>query len=485
VAVDPDSAGVTGASAARGRVVVVGLGPGDPRLVTVGALEAIEAASTRFVRTTRHPSCFLVSPARSFDDVYASAPTLDAVYREVVEEHVAAAAAHGEVLYAVPGSPLVAERTVELLVDDPRVEVKIVPSLSFLDLAWARLGVDPVDRGVRLVDGHRFHIEAAGNRGPFLVGQCDSRLVLSNMKLAVEEGPRVTVLQRLGLEDESVSQVDWADLDRGFEPDHLTCVWIPVLEAPVAAEIVRLVELVRILRSQCPWDRRQTHRSLTRHLIEETYEVLEAIDELDRPDGYAHLEEELGDLLFQVAFHANLAAEQGQFELSDVARGIHDKLVERHPHVFADPGGGVPDWEDMKRLEKGRTGALEGVPGALPSLLYAYKLQSRAASVGFDWPDATGARVKISEELEELDAALEAHGAGSRRSEDELGDVLFSVVNLARHLGFDPETVLREAAAKFRGRFETMEALAAERGEPLSDELWEQAKLSHPPQPGR
>ena len=131
----------------------------------------------------------------------------------------------------------------------------------------------------------------------------------------------------------------WEELDRTVEPDHLTCLWIPALAEPVAAELARFAELVRTLRARCPWDRQQTHRSLTRHLLEETYEVLEAIDELDAgPAGYEHLEEELGDLLFQVAFHATLAAEAGQFTLADVARGVHDKLVDRHPHVFGPPG---------------------------------------------------------------------------------------------------------------------------------------------------
>ena len=375
----------------------------------------------------------------------------------------------------------VAERTVELLRHDPRVAVTIVPALSFLDLAWERLGVDPLDRGVRMVDGHRFAVEAAGHPGPFLVGQCDSKLVLSDIKLAVDEGPTVTVLQRLGLDDESVRDVPWAELDRIVEPDHLTCLWVPRLAQPVAAEMLRLVELVRTLRAECPWDRRQTHRSLTRHLIEETYEVLEAIDELDGPDpggGYRHLEEELGDLLFQVAFHANLAAEQGQFELADVARGIHDKLVERHPHVFVDPEGPVPNWEEMKKAEKGRSSVMEGVPGSLPSLLYAYKLQGKAAAAGFDWPDSRGAREKLVEELDELDSALSKDGPGSPSVDEELGDVLFSVVNVARHLGIDPEASLRDSAAKFRSRFIAMEELAARRGVAVSDDLWDEVKVS-------
>jgi tetrapyrrole methylase family protein/MazG family protein len=459
------------------RVLVVGLGPGDPGLVSAAAQQAIASVepTARYVRTSRHPSASLVQPATSFDDLYETAGTIDEVYAGIVATLVEAAAAKGEVLYAVPGSPLVAERTVELLRADPRVDVTVVPSLSFLDLAWARVGVDPVEAGVRLVDGHRFVTDAAGQSGPFLVAQCDSRQVLSEIKLAVDEGPPVTILQRLGLPDESAVTVAWADLDRAVEPDHLTCVWIPALGDPVAAEVARLVELVRVLRERCPWDQRQTHQSLTRHLLEETYEVLEAIDDpiLDGVD-YEHLEEELGDLLFQVAFHANLAAEAGQFTLADVARGIHDKLVARHPHVFE--GTDVPNWEEMKRAEKGRASLMEGLTGNLPALLYAYQVQGRAASVGFDWKSATEAWPKILEELTELEAALAGAGDDAGAVTEELGDVLFSVVNVARHLGLDPEAALREAAAKFRDRFVAMEALAAERGGPIDDRMWDEVK---------
>ena len=459
-----------------GRVVVVGLGPGDPKLVSVAAGEAIAAIDHRFIRTTRHPSAGLVEPAVSFDPIYEAAASIDDVYPQIVDALVDASGRHGQVLYAVPGSPFVAERTVELLRADGRVEVEVRPSLSFLDLAWDRLAVDPSRAAVRLVDGHDFPAAAAGQPGPFLVAQCDSRMALSNMKLAVETGPTVTVLQRLGLPDEAVFEVAWADIDRAFEPDHLTSIWIPTLAEPVAAELTRFAELVRTLRAECPWDRAQTHHSLTRHLIEETYEVLDAIAGLEAGGGYGPLEEELGDLLFQVAFHATLAAEAGEFDLTDVARGIHDKLVERHPHVFGPPGHPVPNWEEQKKAEKGRASVMEGVPGNLPSLLYAFKLQSKAASVGFDWKNAAEAWPKIEEELDELRGALDQGSADDPAVNEELGDVLFSVVNIARHLGIDPESSLRAAAVKFRTRFLAMEGLAETRQVPISDDLWDEVK---------
>jgi tetrapyrrole methylase family protein/MazG family protein len=486
------------------RVTVVGLGPAGPDLVTEGTLAAIRAVPVRFVRTNRHPSVGVLGTVTSFDALYEAASSIEDVYGAIVDALVAAASAEtdGHVLYAVPGSPAVAERTVELLRADPRVDVEVLPALSCLDLTWTRLGVDPLSQGVRVVDGHRFATDSAGERGPLLVLQCDRPTVLSEIKLALDERPDlaapspgpITVLQRLGLPDEAVFVVDWDDLDREVAPDHLTSLWIPELAAPVGQELVRLAELVRTLRQRCPWDARQTHQTLTRHLLEETYEVLEAIDGLNADlaggEGFDHLCEELGDLLFQVYFHATLAAEEGQFTLADVARGIHDKLVHRHPHVFAadeiDGDRVVPNWEQIKRAEKGRDSLMAGIPGALPSLLYAHKVQSRAASVGFDWDSVDGAYPKVTEELDELRSAA-APGGSMVTAEiaDEMGDLLFACVNVARHLDVDPEAALRAATAKFRTRFTAVEGLAAERGIDMTgaglsvlDGLWDEVKAS-------
>ena len=445
------------------RVVVGGLGPAGPELLTALTVAAVERLPRRWLRTARHPSAEAVAGAETFDFLYETAPTLDAVYAGIVDALVEDAGAHGEVLYVVPGSPLVAERSVELLLADGRVDVEVLPALSFLDLAWARLGVDPLAGGVRLVDGQRFAVEVAGERGPLLVGQCDSRAVLSEVKLAAEGdgADRVVVLRHLGLADEAVFEVAWQELDREVEPDHLTSLYLPALAPPVASEVARFAELVRTLRERCPWDREQTHTTLTRHLLEETYEVLEAIEDLERrgPDGYPHLEEELGDLLFQVVFHATLAAEDGQFTLADVARTVHDKLVGRHPHVFgtvrADTAGAVlRNWEQIKKAEKGHASLMEGIAGDLPSLLYAHKVQRKAASVGVD-PD-----VALAEAAARA-AAEPTHG--------EVGALLFAAVDLARRAGVDPEAALRGVSGAFRDRFQTVERLAVGRGVELSD----------------
>jgi tetrapyrrole methylase family protein/MazG family protein len=493
-----DAAPLNGPVADRAaRIDVVGLGPAGPELVTESARELMARAERLFVRTTRHPSAVLVPGASSFDHHYELEATFDAVYRSIVADLVGAARS-GPVVYAVPGSPLVAERTVTLLrahdvVVGGEVAVVVHPALSFLDLAYARLAIDPLAEGVRLVDGESFATDAAGMRGPLLVAQCWSKAVLSGVKLASDPPPgtTVTVLHHLGLPDEAVWELPWEELDRAFEPDHLTSLWIPELAAPVAVELARLDELVHTLRERCPWDREQTHGSLSRHLLEESYEVLEAIDGLVAVDGdagsspeqveqaVAHLEEELGDLLFQVYFHATLAAEAGRFSLADVARGVHDKLVARHPHVFGDTVADSPDqvatnWEAQKLVEKGRASVTEGIPKAMPALALAAKLQRKALTVGLELPGEAAEAEAIVAGLDRLLSGTAGepqpavgsgrgaapsdgesdqgptHQEARSRTETQVAELLFSVVSVARQLGVDPETALRARSVAFR-----------------------------------
>lgn len=258
-----------------------------------------------------------------------------------------------------------------------------------------------------------------------------------------------------------------------------------------------LRQLMRRLRDPqdgCPWDLKQDYRTITPHTLEEVYEV---VDTIERGD-YDHLREELGDLLFQIVFYVQLAEEEERFGFADVVDGIVRKLLRRHPHVFPDgslasrrDGSAAPEddairetWEALKqeeREDKGHRGLLADIPVALPALTRAQKVQKRAAKVGFDWPDATGVLAKIREEMAELEAELET--ASSSRIEDELGDLMFSCVNLSRHLGCDVEQTLRRATAKFESRFAAMEALAASQGENFEqlspddkEQLWARAK---------
>ncbi len=342
----------------RPTVTVVGLGPAGPELITAGTLQAIEAATSgpRFLRTSRHPAASAFVGLTSCDDIYERAASFDEVYADIVTRIVDAATEHGHALYAVPGSPAVAERTVELLRTDERVDVVVLPAMSFVDLAWVRLGVDPLRERPRIVDGHRFALDVAGDLGPFLVTQCHSDEILSTIKLAFDDHlpTSVTVIARLGLPDEHIEQIVWNDLDR-VAADHLTSLWIPRLGKALGGAAQALEGVMCELRAQCPWDRQQTHLSLARYITEEAAELVEAIEALAPSGGgeiglatdaaIDHFADELGDVAFQVVFHACLAAEQGWFTFADVLDGLAAKLVRRHPHVFPPAGSTGDEWK--------------------------------------------------------------------------------------------------------------------------------------------
>lgn len=257
------------------------------------------------------------------------------------------------------------------------------------------------------------------------------------------------------------------------------------------ARFTPLQQLLRIMArlrapDGCPWDREQSHATLRQTVIEEAYEVAAAINSGDD----ANLREELGDLLLQVVFHAQMASEDGRFAFDDVARAIVEKLVRRHPHVFgaesaSDSAAVLARWEEIKRVEKGAAAAsasvLDGVTEGLPGLMRAEKVQKKAAKVGFDWPDAPPVLAKVREELGEVEAAIASGNA--QAVEDELGDLFFAAVNLARKLKVDGEVALQRATDKFSARFRSVEALAAQRGLALDqlpltelDALWDEVK---------
>jgi len=444
-------------------VTVVGLGPAGPELCTAEALEAIADHGHRFTRTADHPANRALGPEVVVLDLHRFAGSVEEACTRLVEEVVQAALRYDQVLYAVPGSPLVAEPTVELLLNDDRVSKVLVPGLSFADLAWFRLGVDPIATGARIVDAHRVASELAQARGPLLVVHIDTDAALAEMVAAVHEAPNepVTVLQRLGADGEHVEQVRWEDLPSRLEPDHLTACYIPSLAVEDGVEVQRFVDLVATLRRRCPWDAEQTHASLRSHLLEEAYEVLEAIDGFNREtgDGSDSLEEELGDLLFQVVFHARIAADDGHFDLADVTRGIHDKLRHRHPHVFrpdieatvTDFDSALSQWDRIKQKEKGRSSVLDGIPQALPALAAAHKTMRRAAGIGIGLPEAGPV------------CGLEP------ADDEELGDALMGLVRWGQRLDVDPEDALRRAVARFVTVVRGLEDRAAAEGIDLAD----------------
>ena len=450
-------------------VVVVGLGPGDIDLLAPSAMDRLRGPGVVVLRTGVHPAARSLDSLPTFDHLYETSATFDEVYERIVAELVSLAKNHGEVTYGVPGSPLVAERTVELLRQTDDIEVVVIPALSFIDLAYAALSLDPLSSSVRVIDATEARERLRGP-GPLLVAQCHSAAVLSDVKLSIdadllEEPPRAVILHHLGLEDEQILDVAVDELDRFSAADHLTSVFIPELRT-VGAAAEDLVDLMATLRSQCPWDQKQTHGSLTRHLLEEAYEALEALESLsaalEASDGsdeeidrlYGDVAEELGDVVFQVVFHAHLASEEGQFDLAAVFDGVRTKLIGRHPHVFGDVQASTPDevaanWEEIKKAEKGRASVTEGIPIALPALTRHTKLLRKASAISLTTSEE---RELVDRLALDLAAAIDATGErsddatseSSGRAASAIGHLLADVVELAREAGVDPEAVLRQ-----------------------------------------
>lgn len=429
------------------RIEIIGLGPSADEYITDHTRQRIAAHQHRFLRTAQHPSAHLVVDAITFDERYETSGTFDDVYIGIANDLIAAAIQHGEILYAVPGSPLILERTVRLLMSDDRIECIVNPAMGFLEIAWARLGIDPIEHSVRLIDGHQFATAAAGLTGPLLVAHCHANWVLSDIKLAAEDTDNVSnddmpvvILHHLGLSDEVVMTVPWSELDHSIEADHLTSIYIPELRAPVGKDLIAFHELARTLRRECPWDREQTHQTLTTYLLEETYEVVDAIAALNIDDVHTdeHLIEELGDLLYQIEFHAAIAEQEGRFTMGDVARGIHEKLVRRHPHVFAPNENSavgsealVKSWDDIKKAEKAAKGIVagpfDGIPQATGSLAYASAILKRANKAG-------------------MPIELPSPGAQELGDIADLGMHLLEVVAECRRRGVDPEVALRKVS---------------------------------------
>ena len=485
-------------------ITIVGLGPGDPALLTRVAWDTLAAAGEVYLRTSRHPTVAGLPAGldvHSFDDVYDTASDFAAVYETIAERVLALGRRPQGVVYAVPGHPAVAEATVALIRDlaqaagnGPAIPVRLVPGLSFIEPVLAALNVDALP-GLHLNDALDLavrHHPSFPPDAPALIAQLYSAAIAGDVKLTLmnqyPDDHQVALTHAVGSADEHVEWLPLYEIDRSPHIGHLTALYVPALPQPQAFE--SLQEVVAHLRAPegCPWDREQTHQTLRTNLLEETYEVLEAID----ADDAAAMREEFGDLLLQVVLHAQIAIEAGEYTMGDVIAGIRAKLIRRHPHVFGDTrvsgvGEVLENWEKLKAAEKGNQahgekGVLGTLPPGLPALLQAATYQRRAARVGFDWPDVTGVRNKVAEELDEI-AAVPLDDAEAL--EDELGDLLFAVVNWARWLKVDPESALRRANTKFAQRFAHMETAARAIGRRLTDmnlaeldSLWEAAKLA-------
>lgn len=470
---------------------IVGLGPGDPAYLTRAAWNRITSAKRVYLRTSEHPCAAHIETeveTVSFDDLYRSCESYEAVYQTIVERILSEAAA-GDVVYAVPGDPMVGESTGSGILQaaaERDIPCRIIPGISFMEVCLQEAKIDALD-GLVLVDALEVNQRSYppfSPDTPVLISQVYSRMVASDLKLVLmtrypdEHG--VILIHEAGTDKSSIETVPLFEIDHSRRISSMTTLYVPPV--PEAASMESFAETIAKLRAPdgCPWDREQTHQSLRPHLLEEAYEALEALDNED----VDALEEELGDLLLQIVLHAQIATEDEEFTLADVIAGINRKIIRRHPHVFGNVMAGTTgevlvNWEKIKAEEhEGRSGLLDGIPQALPALSQAEKIQQRVVRVGFDWTDPDGVRLKIDEELEELDRAESA-----REQKAELGDVLFTVVNLARWMKIDAEDALRETNRTFRRRFEALEKRVMEQGQKLEnlsiedmEELWQQVK---------
>lgn len=477
-------------------ITLLGLGPGDPSLLTQQAQAAINGLQEIQLRTRHHPTVEAL-PANiqihSFDPLYDASEKFEEVYAQIVEQVLLLGERPEGVTYAVPGSPFVAEATCPEIFRRAKelgIPVRIVEGMSFFEPVCSALGIDPYPRlvmadAMELAALHHVNFPPAF---PALIAQVYSRQIAAELKMTLlsvypDEHP-VKLVHSAGNADEVVESIALYEIDRSPNIGLLTVLYIPSLEPDSSFESFQ--EMVAHLRAPegCPWDKEQTHESLRKALLEETYEALKVIDEAD-PQKLA---EELGDLLLQIVLHAQIGFEEGDFSMVDVLQGINRKIVRRHPHVFGDfklngMDHLLSNWEQLKAAERKANGLVEkslldGVPDILPALTQAQEVQDRAARVGFDWKDIRGVLDKVLEEMQEVDEATDPQEVAA-----ELGDLLFAVVNYARWRKVDPEFALRDTTLKFRKRFGYIEKKARSQDRGVSqlsfdelNEYWEEAK---------
>lgn len=457
-----------------------------PDAMTLAAQRALMQADKLFLQTARHPAANVVvslqKPYTTMDDLYDAAEDFDALNAEVAKRLVAA----GTCTYAATGSIMSSQLpAIRALCEAQGGEVAVLPGVSLAAAAFCDLPAARVVTAFSMPE--RLDVSQ-----PVAVEELDDAMRAGNAKLALGEYfPDDWPIFLSELCDDGGfrrQELPLYALDRQKHYSAATVAYVPAapFEALQRYGYAELCNVIGRLRAPdgCPWDREQTHETLREPLLEECYELLDAIESGDD----AHICEELGDVLLQVVMHAQIAAEQGRFTQRDVNSEIVKKLVYRHPHIFGSEKANTADevlvnWDKLKKTEKAQktqSDVLRSVPRNLPSLTFSYKIQKKAANVGFDWADAEAAFPKISEESGELMRAM--HGDGDVT--EELGDLLFSVVNVARLLHVNPELALRAAADKFTRRFEKMERLATASGRNLEDMsladmdlMWNAAKL--------
>lgn len=474
-------------------LTIVGLGPGSVDDISRRAWHALEKAETVFLATAHHaavPHLPLKNGYCAFDDRYSG--DLQQAFQSITAT-IMAAAQTGQVVYAVPGDPLVGEPTTRLLREAcaaAGIALDIVHGISFIEPMLAHVGLDALD-GLQILDGQKLaemhHPPLNPDFPAFIAGVYDRHIAAQVQKVLLNQyAPdfEVMLIHRAGTDHAAAEHIVLKSLADSGNIGQFTALAVPAAEKYSSFEAFQ--EIIAHLRAPegCPWDRKQTHASLRPYLLEEAYETLEAIDNGD----WQELAGELGDLLLQIVLHTQIATEHGEFQMREVMRRLNTKMIRRHPHVWGDVNVDgdadrvVSNWEIIKQQEQSNNGAkkrdslLDGLPKGLSALMVAYKYNEKAAKVGFDWPGVQGVEDKLREEMNEIFA--ETDPAKKAR---EIGDLIFVLVNWLRWLKVDdPESLLREINAKFYRRFHYIEQHAPK---PLldmtlaeMDALWNVAK---------
>ncbi|WP_028595196.1 nucleoside triphosphate pyrophosphohydrolase [Paenibacillus assamensis] len=491
-----------------GQIIAVGLGSGDESQLTLGIARQLRDAAHLYLRTEDHPVVEWIRAEgisyTTFDSVYTEHESFPAVYDDIAERLIAKAlTTEGTIVYAVPGHPRVAESTVSLLSErcpSKGIELTVLGGESFLDQAFVRLGFDPID-GFQLLDATMLNPASISPRLHIVIGQVYDMFTASDVKLSLMEvypdDYEVVVGHALGVPGaEQIVRVPLYELDRVEGYGNLSLIYVPRTEDEAVRNrtFERLHEIVGILRSPdgCPWDQEQTHLSIRKNLIEETYEVLETIDD----DDPTAMQEELGDLMLQIMLHSQMEEEVGSFTVYDVIQSLNEKLLFRHPHVFGDKSANdaeaaLKNWEQMKAEEKrlkgtdqAATSVLDGIPRDIPALMKAYKIQKKASKVGFDWERVEDVLDKVAEELQELREAILSDDTSQEDTLLELGDLLFAAVNVSRFIEGDPEEALTGTNRKFVKRFRYIEEQLRIKGKSFDqtdllemEKWWQEAKL--------
>ncbi|MDP1421118.1 nucleoside triphosphate pyrophosphohydrolase [Peribacillus simplex] len=457
-------------------ITIIGLGAGDLDQLPLGIYKKLIQTEQCFVRTIDHP---VIGDLKgeginffAFDGIYEKHDQFEAVYEEIAGT-LLQEASNRSVLYAVPGHPMVAEKTVQLLLEKGPalgIAIKLEGGQSFLDPLFQAVRIDPIE-GFQLLDGTDLSPDDLHITQHMIIGQVYDAFSASSVKLTLMEklpdDYEVYIVTAAGSSQEKVTKCALFELDRQMELSNLTSVYVPPVreEALRYREFSKLRQVIAELRGPdgCPWDKKQTHESLKKYLIEEAYELIDSIDEED-DEGMVG---ELGDVLLQVMLHSQIGEDEGMFTIDDVIEGITAKMIRRHPHVFGDVEvNGEEDvlvnWQKIKEDEKGSEtkapqSILDGIEKSLPNLLRAEEYQKRAAKVGFDWDEVSEAWKKVREEVQELEEEILSPNRDVERIKSELGDLFFALVNISRYYDIQAEEAVYKANQKFHQRFTYIE----------------------------